>query len=128
MACNTCFTSCLIHPCYDNIWIGKATANNNYLVKVTNIGSGRVIAEQVTATSAGLVKLSGGTWNDFFNSGSQFEFKLYQMDFSQSPNVKASKNCCNIIYSLHPDGVYNEGMKNTINELRFTEVEKKGKT
>ena len=90
MACNTCFTSCLIHPCYDNLWIGKATANNNYLVKVTNIGSGRVVSEQVTATSAGLVKLTGGTWNDFFNSGSQFEFKLFQMDFSQVPNVTSN--------------------------------------
>jgi len=43
-----------------------------------------------------------------------------------NPNVKASRNFCNTIYSLHPDVVFNEGMKNTINELRFTEADEEG--
>lgn len=82
MSCNTCFTSCPIHPCYDTLWIGKATRLNQYRLVITNIGSGRQVAQTVTADTNGYVKISGGTWADFFNSGSQFEFKLYLVDYS----------------------------------------------
>jgi hypothetical protein len=87
MSCNNCTTTCQIHPCYETIWVAKATANEVYLVEITNIGSGRIVKEQVTANAAGYVKLQGGTWNDFFNSGSEFQIKLYVVDYSVVPHV-----------------------------------------
>lgn len=43
-----------------------------------------------------------------------------------NPNVKGSRNFCNTILSLHPDVIFNESMKNTINEMRFTEADEEG--
>lgn len=86
MACNTCFTSCPIHPCYDNLYICKATANAKYLVKITS-PSGRVVSEEVTANSSGYVILTGGTWNDFLNGAGEYKFQLFQVDYSVSPSV-----------------------------------------
>lgn len=90
MSCNNCTTTCPIHPCYETIYVAKATANNVYLVEITNIGSGRVVSEQVTATSAGYVKLTGGTWNDFLNGVGQFRIKLFIVDYSVSPHVSTN--------------------------------------
>lgn len=87
--CDNCFTSCVISPCYGNIWIGKATPLNTYLVVITN-SIGRRVTEHVTANSEGLVKISGGTFSEFFQSGQEFKFQLFQEDFSQVPAVTSN--------------------------------------
>ena len=90
MACNTCTTVCPIHPCYTALWIAKATANNVYRVELTNLGSGRIQSEVVTATSEGIIKLTGGTWSDFLNTESQVQIKIYLVNYSVSPSAKTN--------------------------------------
>ena len=89
MACNTCFTSCDISPCYSDIWIGKATPLNTYLVVISN-SIGRRVTEHVTANAQGLVKITGGTFSEFFQSSQEFKFQLFQEDFSQVPAVTSN--------------------------------------
>lgn len=43
-----------------------------------------------------------------------------------NPIVKESRNFCNTVYSLHPDIRFNPSMKNTVNELLFTEADEEG--
>jgi hypothetical protein len=87
MACNTCTTACDIYPCYENLWLFKATANASYLVVLTNMGTGRKESEQVTADSEGFVILTGGTWNNFFHTNSQVRFEIFEMVGSTYTNI-----------------------------------------
>lgn len=85
MACNTCITVCEVHPCYEDLWLFKATANTSYLVKMTI--RGRVETEEVTSDSEGFVILSGGTWNNFFHTSSLAKFELFEMTGSTYTNI-----------------------------------------
>ena len=87
MACNTCITACPVFPCYDNLWLFKATADTTYLVKITNMGSGRVVSESVESDAEGFVILTGNTWADFFNTGAQVKFEIYEMVGSTYTNI-----------------------------------------
>lgn len=87
MACNNCTSVCSVQFCYNTLWLFKATANTSYLVKFTNIGSGRSNSEQVTSDSEGFVKLTGGTWNEFFNTDSEVKFQLFEMTGSTYTNI-----------------------------------------
>lgn len=87
MSCNVCTTVCPVHPCYEDLWIAKLTANNQYTLRIKNLGSGREIVEAVTADSNGLVKISDGTWNDFLNGAGDYQVSFYLKDYSQSPSV-----------------------------------------
>ena len=73
--------------CYDNLWLFKATANTSYLVKMTNMGSYRSVTEEVTSDTEGFVILTGGTWSDFFNTGSQVKIELFEMTGSTYTNI-----------------------------------------
>lgn len=87
MSCNTCTTVCTIHPCYDDLWIAKASVLTKYRVEITHIPSGRRVNEEVTSDGDGYVILTGGTWADFLNGAGQYRIKLYESDFSVSPSV-----------------------------------------
>ena len=86
--CDNCFKSCVISPCYGNIWIGKAEPLNTYLVVISN--GNRRVTEHVTANAQGLVKITGGTFSEFLQSNQEFKFQLFQEDFSQVPAVTSN--------------------------------------
>ena len=67
--------------CYGDFWLMKATANTTYLLKMTNMGSGRVETETVTSNSEGFVVLTTD-WSNYFNTVSQVKFQLFEMSGS----------------------------------------------
>ena len=64
----------------------KATANTTYLLKMTNMGSGRVETETVTSNSEGFVVLTTD-WSNYFNTVSQVKFQLFEMSGSKSGRI-----------------------------------------
>ena len=56
----------------------KATANTTYLLKMTNMSSGRVETETVTSNSEGFVVLTTD-WSNYFNTVSQVKFQLFDI-------------------------------------------------
>ena len=90
MSCNICVNACPIHPCYDNLWIGRINPHESYTVKITDLGSKRQVAEVVSSNASGLIKLTDGTWNDFLNSGSEFKLEVFMNDFSVSPSTTSN--------------------------------------
>lgn len=85
MSCNTCITVCPVYLCYETIYIAKAAPGTPYMVEITNTGSGRKITQEVIADSEGFLLLEDGTWNDFFNSGSEFKIKIYHINNQAVP-------------------------------------------
>lgn len=79
MSCNTSITSCPIFPCYENIYIGMAEADTEYTVRIKS-SWGKVVTEDVTSDAEGFVVISGGVWDDLFNSGGQFSFEVLELD------------------------------------------------
>lgn len=79
MACNTSITSCPIFPCYENIYIGLAVADTDYTIRIKS-SWGKVVTEDITSDSEGFVVLSGGVWDDLFNSGGEFGFEILEQD------------------------------------------------
>ena len=60
MSCATCKQVCSIYSCYSNLWIGKTTVLAGVVsVQIKNVGTGRVVTEDVTTSIDGLVKISG---------------------------------------------------------------------
>lgn len=79
MACNTSITSCPIYPCYENIYIGLAAADTDYTLRIKS-SWGKVVTEDITTDSEGFVVITGGVWDDLFNSGGQFSFEVLEQD------------------------------------------------
>jgi hypothetical protein len=79
MSCATCKQVCSIYSCYSNLWIGKTTVLAGVVsVTIKNVGTGRVVTEDVTTSIDGLVKISGGTWNKMLFTEAQIEIKIMQ--------------------------------------------------
>lgn len=103
MSCNTCTTVCNINPCYSDLWVCKATADTDYQIEITNLGSERTISEQVTSDEDGYILLEDGTWSNFFNSGSQFQIKIYAINSIANP-VKITNSPIDFNVILTADG------------------------
>lgn len=86
MACNTCITVCPIAPCYSYIWVGNVGLSSGpqpeHTVEIENIATGKKVRQTVTPDPAGYVVLDATStdWTNFFNSNSEFRFKIYLKD------------------------------------------------
>lgn len=56
-----------------------AEADTEYTVRIKS-SWGKVVTEDVTSDAEGFVVISGGVWDDLFNSGGQFSFEVLELD------------------------------------------------
>ena len=76
--------------CYGDFWLMKATANTTYLLKMTNMGSGRVETETVTSNSEGFVVLTTD-WSNYLVRDT-----LYLTDRDGLDHNEMGRRCCHI--------------------------------